>query len=558
MKSLLQNRLPSRLLALGCAVLMTAMSVGCEANRSAEANGNNGPWYHYREGDGVVRAPDPGPAGDRWMQETPAEPAQPVAKTTGRWPTAHTGSNLVWSWMAFPTGDPSTSAVGLEKGMPREVRLNQPFDYEIWVTNLTNMTLRDVRVMDTMGDGFKFNSSTPAGTAGAGGMMTWALGDMGPGEVKVIKVNGTATREGVVSTCGTVTYNTFLCAEVPVVSPRLALTKNGPAEVSRCDVIEFRYEVANTGTGALQNVVITETLPAGLKTADGKSTVTFTVPSLAAGQKVPFSIRAQAEKAGRYEGKASAKSDSLTAESASVATVVTEPVLTIDRSCRERQFVGLPLESEITVKNTGNGAAKAVVIEDMVPAGATFASATDGGAPSGNKVVWNIGNLAPGATKKVTVRYTVAGPGTFAGTAMVRDDCAMGANDGCQTVVTGIPAILLEVIDLEDPDEVGTTETYVITVTNQGSASDSNILIVCTLEENQTYVSSTGPTNSKAEGNRIVFEPLPTLAPKAQAVWRVTVRNAKEGDVRFAVTMDSDQLTRPVQETEATNIYKLN
>ena len=36
----------------------------------------------------------------------------------------------------------------------------------------------------------------------------------------------------------------------------------------------------------------------------------------------------------------------------------------------------------------------------------------------------------------------------------------------------------------------------------------------------------------------------------------VTVKAAKAGDIRFKVTMISDELTRPVEETEATNQYE--
>ena len=133
----------------------------------------------------------------------------------------------------------------------------------------------------------------------------------------------------------------------------------------------------------------------------------------------------------------------------------------------------------------------------------------------------------------------------------------------CSTEVTGIPAILLEVIDLDDPIQVGGEETYVITITNQGSAPDTNIRVVCTLEANQQFVSASGDSGSgtrvvtgTVRGNQIVFQPLASLAPKAVATLRVVVKCTAAGDTRFKLTMNSDQLTRPVDETEATNIYE--
>jgi len=103
----------------------------------------------------------------------------------------------------------------------------------------------------------------------------------------------------------------------------------------------------------------------------------------------------------------------------------------------------------------------------------------------------------------------------------------------------------------------GDDETYVITVTNQGSASDTNIRLVAMLEDGVQYVSSSGPTTGTAEGQKVTFEPLPTLAPKAAATWRVAVKGNKVGDTRFEVQMTSDQLgNKPVMETESTRFYE--
>ena len=146
--------------------------------------------------------------------------------------------------------------------------------------------------------------------------------------------------------------------------------------------------------------------------------------------------------------------------------------------------------------------------------------------------------------------------GTYENTATAKAECASSVSASASTAVKGIAAILLEVIDVDDPIELGTNETYVITVTNQGTSAGTNIKIVCTLEDNVEYVSASGPTTANVKDSVVTFGPLPRLAPRAKATWRVVVKAVKAGDVRFKVTMTSDQLRRPVEETESTEMYR--
>jgi uncharacterized repeat protein (TIGR01451 family) len=53
-----------------------------------------------------------------------------------------------------------------------------------------------------------------------------------------------------------------------------------------------------------------------------------------------------------------------------------------------------------------------------------------------------------------------------------------------KTLITGISAVSLEVVDVDDPVKVGARTTYVISVTNQGSAAATNVSIACILEDN--------------------------------------------------------------------------
>jgi hypothetical protein len=76
------------------------------------------------------------------------------------------------------------------------------------------------------------------------------------------------------------------------------------------------------------------------------------------------------------------------------------------------------------------------------------------------------------------------------------------------------------------------------------------------LENNVQYVSSAGATAGSQEGSTVRFFPLGSLAPKAQAAWRVVVEAVRPGDVRFKAVMNADQLSRPVEKTESTHIYE--
>ncbi|MCA9296072.1 MAG: DUF11 domain-containing protein [Phycisphaerales bacterium] len=458
--------------------------------------------------------------------------------------------------MAFPTGNPNTSAVGIEKGYPREVRLNEQFEYVIVVTNLTGNELESVMVTDQPNGSMQLTESDPRGRVGANGVPMWELGNLGPGESRTIRVKARATQEGTVGTCATVTYNSALCATVPVVAPKLALTKAGPAEVMKCEPITYTFEVKNTGTGTLNNVMVKDDLPQGLTGPNGARTLSFDAGSLAAGQAKKFTSTVNASRTGRFENTATATGGNLSVNSNAVATMVRQPVLTISKTCSARAFIGRPINYEITVTNTGDGAANGTTISDSIPAGLTFMSASDGGRVQNGQIVWNVGSLAPRASKTVSAQLSAGQAGTYRNTASANADCADAVTDGCETVVTGIPAILLEVVDDPDPIRIGTETTYTITVTNQGSAPDNNIRIVCNLEANQEHVSSGGATNASVSGRTITFAPVPTLAPKAVATFRVVVRATAEGDTRFKVTMNSDNLKRPVEETEATNQYE--
>lgn len=483
-----------------------------------------------------------------------APPAPVYVPSSGGCPVVgRDGANVV-TRQAIPTGADATSVLLLEKSAPAEVAVGQEFAYTIKATNLTPCELDEVVVTDTIPQGIDYKSSTPNAVQ-AGNLLTWDLGSIPGKGSKTITLRASAAATGEYTNCVRATYKEKLCLTIKAVQPKLTLDKVAPAEVLVCDIIPIKLTVKNPGTGPATGVVVTDTLPAGLKTVDGKTEVRFDVGTLNAGESKEFTINAQAGKPGSYANKAVATANGGLTDDAAATTVVRQPVLTIAKTATEIAYEGRPVSYSVKVGNTGDAVAANTVVTDVLPAGVTFVSATDQGAFAAGTVTWNLGNLAPNAEKTLGITAKATAQGRQCNKAEAKATCAQPVAATACTEVKGVPALLLEVIDIEDPIEVGGQETYVITVTNQGTAVDTNIQIVCTLEDTQGYVSGSGATAAAVAGKTITFGKLPSLAPKAKAEWRVVVKALKAGDIRFAVQLDSDVLERPVNETESTHQY---
>jgi len=487
-------------------------------------------------------------------QRVPAPTARPPSTTTsGLIAVSEPGASVVSRTYPWP----ECGIVQLDKIMPNEVGLNRAFNYTIKITNLTETNLTDIIITENLPENFKFLSANPSARAEEN-KIHWEISSLGPKARKQFTVSGIATYTEALQYCTTVITPVIpACSSIQVIQPELKLTKTAPAEVLLCDLIPVRLLVTNAGTGSVQNIKIIDNLPAGLRTTDGKSELIFDAGTLGAGQSRQFSAELRASKTGTYSSKAVASSTTgLRVESAETTTSVGMPVLTINKNGPERIYIGRPASYDITISNNSDVLAKNTVLEDTIPVGVTGIKATAGAKLSGSKLIWEFGTLEPNTSKNVRVSYTPTKAGTLINSATASAYCAEAVSSAIRTTVTGIPALSLEVVDIEDPVRVGSRATYVIRVENQGSATATNIRIACALEDYVRYVSSAGATASSTEGQIVRFYPLGSLAPKAKAAWRVIVEAVRPGDVRFKASMNADQLTRPVEETESTHVYE--
>ncbi len=464
------------------------------------------------------------------VAEAPAAPAHtPPAKST--------------------CSDATGGLIKMNKTMPPEVTMGAEFMAQLHLA--AQGCAANVIVRDTVPDNASYVRSEPAATVD-GKHLTWQIGDLEAGDARDISVWLKADQEGTIASCASVSADPRTCAATKVVHPAIQLTKTAPAEVVICDQIPTTLVVKNTGSSGLTGVKLSDTLPDGL-TSDGKSTLNFDVGTLAPGDSRDFKFNATASKTGQFVNNAQVTSTEGVHAEASSTTVVHEPVLTVACAAPDRRYMGRPFDVTFTVNNTGDIASDGTVLEVPVPSGLTVKSASNGGQVGTDKVSWDLGSVAVNSAQNVTATFAGDNAGSFTFNPSAKGTCAKPVSSSCQTVLVGVPAILLEKSDDPDPVSVGETTTYTVKITNQGTADDNNIRVVVTIAPELVPVSATG--EGTISGQTVTFPVVPRLAAKDAVTYKVVAKGVKPGDARTHFSLTSDMLQTPVTAEESTHVY---
>jgi uncharacterized repeat protein (TIGR01451 family)/fimbrial isopeptide formation D2 family protein len=209
----------------------------------------------------------------------------------------------------------------------------------------------------------------------------------------------------------------------------------------------------------------------------------------------------------------------------------------------------------ITVSNIGTQGATGVVLTDSIPAGVTFVSASNGGALAAGVVTWPAFALSAGASVQRTLVVAVddpaaVGQATIVNTAIASDDGANGVDpdlsNNTDTDTDTLVQADLGVSKTDSPDPVlaGEAVTYTVSVVNNGSATDPNVVVVDTLPAAFTFVSAVPSIGSCSEAAGIVTCGLGSMASGATATITIICDVPSEtpvGSYTNSVTISGDE-----------------
>lgn len=342
------------------------------------------------------------------------------------------------------------------------------------------------------------------------------------------------------------------------------------------DTITYTLTYANTGTAAIQNVVVSDTLPVytNFSSADTggtysavDNTVTWNVGTVNAGQNVtlqysvvltaplasgtliPNVATASAGSNGGAGGTggSGAASGIVPPVISNVVTntVNSSPVFDIVKSNSPQTPVkaGDVIHYELVVINNGNANATSVVVNDQIPAGTTFiAGSATGGTSfsfSGGVASWMIDSLPVGVTETLGFSVVVNNPLPTPPVDIVNTAEVVGSTEtgplsdpGRSNTVTN-PTVGIKITKSDNPGDgvgvkYGGTIQYTLNYTNLGTLPLSEVVVRDSVPGGTTYVSGSGG-NFAAGGDN----------GRGVVSWNIgTLAAGQTGAVSFSVVVD--------------------
>lgn len=308
-------------------------------------------------------------------------------------------------------------------------------------------------------------------------------------------------------------------------SADLAVTKtvNNPTP-NVGDNVNFTITVTNNGPDNATGVVMIDPLPTGFTYVSDNSggaynplTGTWIIGNLASGASVSIQITATVTQNGQITNIAIVSGnehDPITVNNQATATVngVPNADLSISKTVdNPLPHVGDIINYTINVFNAGPSNATGVVVNDILPAGLSFVSASPSqGSYNSGTGVWTVGNLNVGSLATLTLQFMVNVTGELTNVVVVSSELPdpHQEDNNASGTVNGQPVadIAVNKTVSPNPQNYGQNVTHTITVTNNGPNDATGVIVRDILQSGTGLIFQSIGSISQGTFNPIIGE----------------------------------------------------
>jgi uncharacterized repeat protein (TIGR01451 family) len=446
--------------------------------------------------------------------------------------------------------------LALERIAPNEIQVGKPAVFRTFVRNVGNVTAHQVVVTDRVPQGTRFVDASPQYQQTSDGALAWHLGDLPPGEAREVALELMPEKEGEIGSVALLSFQGRASVRTLCTRPQLKIHHSTAESVLVGEEVVFEIEISNPGTGAATGIILEEDVPPGLTHRMGRE-LKHDVGDLQPGESYQLELVLAAEAAGTVSNVLRVRGDGDLFDEHRLQLEVRAPQLEVATTGPTRRYLERQGTYEISISNPGTAPARNVDLVAYLPEGLKFIEANHHGQYDGQNraVYWSLEELPANQQGVVQLTALPVETGQQKLVVEARGDQGLASHQEHITLVEGVAQLQFTLTDVQDPIEVGSETTYEIRIVNQGSAAATNVRLGALLPDGVKPLGGDGPTRTVIEGQQALSDPLASLAPGADAVYRLRAEGRAAGDHVVRVKLASDEATTPVSKEEITRVY---
>ncbi|MBE6490484.1 MAG: DUF11 domain-containing protein [Methanobrevibacter sp.] len=408
-----------------------------------------------------------------------------------------------------------------------EVHINDLVEWTIIVLNKGPSSAKGVVVNDTLPEGLEIVAATPSVGSFDNTTRIWEIGELNKDKsvslilVTRINTNGTFTNIVVVnSTTPDSNESNNKANNTTSANPicDLDITKLvNASKVNVSDVVEWTITVVNKGPNTAENVIVKDTLPAGVRligvpegcTQDGNSVI-WDIGTLEINTPVSITLLTQIITEGVKTNVVVVNSttpDSNESNNKANNTTVAEPVCDLDiikLVSTKKAYVGEELTWTIIVTNHGPSTAKDVKVQEDIPSSLEFVRYTaTKGTYDKNSQIWTIGEMKSASSVTLTIVTKVLTVGNITNPVEVKTSTPENdtTNNKANNTTEAFDVCDLELIKSSDKEvyHVGDKMHWIIEVINHGPSTAKDVVVSDVLPSGVKFLSYSASKGSYAQ-----------------------------------------------------------